>query len=196
MKWIRIQNLSVTFAIMGIENFSFLMKKLPGFKVHGSQVRIIHEPSQFYQVTPSHDSLSQADIFTPGAGVEGGGGWGQGGDVRPLLGCGGQGAEAEGHRGGLSGLQARPPGPDPPGLVSRHSECRGRVLCQPPEAASWQHPWHGGRKVILSHDWSESRNVTWILNCDWLIIFSNTQVPADILSDSTDARLAPEAAAP
>lgn len=34
---------------MGIENFSFLAKKLPSFKVHGSQVRIIHEPGQFYQ---------------------------------------------------------------------------------------------------------------------------------------------------
>ena len=75
---------------MGIENFSFLMKKLPGFKVHGSQVRIIHEPSQFYQVSSSYDSLLllQADIFPPGAGVEAAGvggaeveeGEGEGGD--------------------------------------------------------------------------------------------------------------------
>ena len=46
---------------MGIETFSFLAKKLPGFKVHGSQVRIIHEPSQFYQVTLQY-SMLYADI--------------------------------------------------------------------------------------------------------------------------------------
>ena len=46
---------------MGLENFSFLVKKLPGFKVHGSQVRIIHEPFQFYQVTLYH-SMLYADI--------------------------------------------------------------------------------------------------------------------------------------
>ena len=76
------------------------------------------------------------DVFTPGAGVEGGGRRGEGGDVRPLLGCGGQGAEAEGHSGGLSVLEARPQGPDPPGLVSGHPECGGRVLSQPPEVAT------------------------------------------------------------
>ena len=74
--------------------------------------------------------------FTPGAGVEGGGRRGEGGDVRPLLGCGGQGAEVEGRVGGLSVLEARPQGPDPPGLVSGHPECGGRVLGQSPEAAT------------------------------------------------------------
>ena len=34
---------------MGFENFTFLAKKLPGFKVSSSQIRIIHEPSIFYQ---------------------------------------------------------------------------------------------------------------------------------------------------
>ena len=70
--------------------------------------------------------------------------------------------------GGL-GTQWRPlwpQGPDPPGLVSRHPECGGRVLGQPPEAATWQPPPGGG-----------------------------PQVPADILSDASAPRLAPEAAA-
>jgi len=35
--------------VMGVQNFRFLAKELPGFKVHGSQIKIIHEPKHFYQ---------------------------------------------------------------------------------------------------------------------------------------------------
>jgi len=34
---------------MGVQNFRFLAKELPGFKVHGSQIKIIHEPKHFYR---------------------------------------------------------------------------------------------------------------------------------------------------
>jgi len=34
---------------MGVQNFSFLTRVLPGFKVNGSKIKIIHEPSHFYQ---------------------------------------------------------------------------------------------------------------------------------------------------
>eukprot|EP00092_Neocalanus_flemingeri_P027299 GFUD01029609.1.p1 GENE.GFUD01029609.1~~GFUD01029609.1.p1 ORF type:complete len:463 (+),score=141.61 GFUD01029609.1:102-1490(+) len=33
---------------MGIQSFKFLADDLPGFKVHGSQIKIIQEPKQFY----------------------------------------------------------------------------------------------------------------------------------------------------
>ena len=45
--------------VMGFENFSFLARKLPSFKVHGSQIRIIHEPSVFYQELVSRSAGSQ-----------------------------------------------------------------------------------------------------------------------------------------
>ena len=48
--------------IMGIENFSFLAKKLPGFRLHGSQIRIIQEPSQFYQELLTRSELSEERI--------------------------------------------------------------------------------------------------------------------------------------
>ena len=81
---------------MGLESFSFLVKKLPVFKVNGSQVRIIHEPSQFYQVIQQFYSMHNADISIRdlGARVESGGCRGQGDHVSPLLGRGGQGEEA------------------------------------------------------------------------------------------------------
>jgi len=47
---------------MGFENFSFLARKLPSFKVHGSQIRIIHEPSVFYQELVSRSAGSQERI--------------------------------------------------------------------------------------------------------------------------------------
>ena len=47
---------------MGFENFSFLARKLPSFKIHGSQVRIIHEPSSFYQELVNRSRTSQERI--------------------------------------------------------------------------------------------------------------------------------------
>ena len=34
---------------MGEEWLQFLVEELPGFRVDGSQIRIIHQPEQFYQ---------------------------------------------------------------------------------------------------------------------------------------------------
>jgi hypothetical protein len=35
---------------MGLEQFSFLARDLPGFRLRGEQVRVIYEPKDFYQV--------------------------------------------------------------------------------------------------------------------------------------------------
>jgi len=38
---------------MGLEQFSFLARDLPGFRHRGDKVRIIYEPKDFYQVRTS-----------------------------------------------------------------------------------------------------------------------------------------------
>ena len=47
---------------MGVECFKFLADDLPGFKLHGSQIRIIHEPKQFYQELMDRTLSSQIRI--------------------------------------------------------------------------------------------------------------------------------------
>lgn len=39
---------------MGLDEFSFLARDLPGFRLRGSQVRVILEPKDFYQVGQSN----------------------------------------------------------------------------------------------------------------------------------------------
>jgi len=45
--------------MMGVQNFRFLANHLPGFKVHGSQIKIIYEPKQFYQELVQQSLKSQ-----------------------------------------------------------------------------------------------------------------------------------------
>ena len=47
---------------MGFECFKFLPEDLPGFKVHGSQIRIIHEPKEFYQELLERSSSCKSRI--------------------------------------------------------------------------------------------------------------------------------------
>ena len=47
---------------MGVQCFKFLADDLPGFKLHGSQIRIIHEPKQFYQELVDRTLSSQNRI--------------------------------------------------------------------------------------------------------------------------------------
>ena len=48
---------------MGFETFSFLARKLPSFKVSGSQIRIIHEPSTFYNELVTRSESSKERII-------------------------------------------------------------------------------------------------------------------------------------
>ena len=47
---------------MGLQNFRFLAKELPGFKVHGSQIKVIYEPKHFYQELVKQSLNSQNRI--------------------------------------------------------------------------------------------------------------------------------------
>jgi len=47
---------------MGVQNFKFLAKQLPGFKLHGSQIKIINEPKHFYQELVNHSMKSKNRI--------------------------------------------------------------------------------------------------------------------------------------
>jgi len=47
---------------MGIQQFKFLAKELPGFKVHSSQIKILHEPKHFYQELLNRSLASQNRI--------------------------------------------------------------------------------------------------------------------------------------
>eukprot|EP00092_Neocalanus_flemingeri_P020741 GFUD01022476.1.p1 GENE.GFUD01022476.1~~GFUD01022476.1.p1 ORF type:complete len:461 (-),score=147.82 GFUD01022476.1:186-1568(-) len=47
---------------MGVQCFKFLAKELPGFRVHGSQIKIIHEPKHFYQELVNRSLTSQHRI--------------------------------------------------------------------------------------------------------------------------------------
>ena len=57
-----VRSCSSEFHRMGFENFSFLARKLPSFKIHGSQVRIIHDPSVFYQELVNRSKSSHERI--------------------------------------------------------------------------------------------------------------------------------------
>ena len=47
---------------MGVQCLKFLAKELPGFRVHGSQIKIIHEPKVFYQELVNRSLSSQNRI--------------------------------------------------------------------------------------------------------------------------------------
>ena len=47
---------------MGLQDFKFLAKQLPGFKLHGSQIKIINEPKHFYQELVNHSMKSKNRI--------------------------------------------------------------------------------------------------------------------------------------
>jgi hypothetical protein len=42
---------------MGLEQFSFLARDLPGFRHRGDKVRIIYEPKDFYKVRKTRYTL-------------------------------------------------------------------------------------------------------------------------------------------
>jgi len=44
---------------MGLESLTFIAKEAPGFGVHGSQIKIIHEPSKFYEELLTRSSTSK-----------------------------------------------------------------------------------------------------------------------------------------
>lgn len=48
---------------MGLESLTFIAKEAPGFGVHGSQIKIIHEPSKFYEELLTRSSTSRERVI-------------------------------------------------------------------------------------------------------------------------------------